>query len=32
MTPLRFMLPEGENQFREYIQQVRVNPSVPRPD
>ena len=32
MTPLRIMLPECENQFREYIQQVRVNPSISRPD
>lgn len=32
MIPLRIMLPEGENKFREYIQQTKVDPTTPRPD
>lgn len=32
MIPIRLMLPEGENQFREYIRQVRTNLSTARPD
>ncbi len=32
MIPIRVMLPEGENQFRTYILQVRSNPSTIRPD
>lgn len=32
MIPIRVMLPEGENQFREYIVQVRSNPSATQPD
>jgi len=32
MIPLRFMLPDGENLFREFIYQVRNNPEVEKPD
>lgn len=32
MTPVRIMLPEGEDNFREYIQALRQNSSTPHPD
>ena len=32
MIPVRVMFPEGENQFRQYLTQVRSDPSVTRPD
>lgn len=32
MITTRIMLPEGEDKFREYIQTLRQNPSISRPD
>ncbi len=32
MIRMRSMLPEGESRFREYLQQVRQNSSIQRPD
>ncbi|RLI76483.1 hypothetical protein DRP05_12820 [Archaeoglobales archaeon] len=32
MIPLRIMLSEGEDQFRKYIQQVKIDSSISRPD
>lgn len=32
MIPARIMLPEGENRFREYLQALRQDTSIPRPD
>lgn len=32
MIPARIMLPEGENEFRKYLQALRQNPSIPCPD
>jgi hypothetical protein len=32
MIPLRIMLPEGEQKFRDYISQAENNPATPRPD
>lgn len=32
MIPLKVMLPEGEGEFRNYINRLRINPSTQRPD
>jgi len=32
MINLRIMLPEGEQKFREYIHNLKIDPSTPRPD